>query len=152
MLKKILLILVIVGILALGYVWFFVYNKQHKDIKGAKADFELSHAQLVAEAQTNAASLQTIITKYDQKVLEISGRVSSIEPNDSISTVVFGTDSDKFNVNIEVLKEFNEKAKGLHQGDSVKMKALFIGITSPDEMMEIPGYITLKKSTLEIIK
>jgi hypothetical protein len=142
-LKTVLLIGLIVAVLATAYVWFFIYNKPKKDILESKADYVLTVAQLVQEFETNHDSA---ISKYNDKVLEINGEVSRIEPNDSISSVVLKS-GDKYEVFCEVHPEYNAQAKQLASPQKIVLKGLFISAEKPDTDFDLTGLVRLKKSS-----
>ncbi len=142
-LKTVLLIGLILAVLSAAYVWFFIYNKPKKNILESKADYTLTVAQLVQEFETNHDSA---IAKYNDKVLEISGEVARIEPNDSISSVVFKS-GDKYEVFCEVHPEYNVQTKQLASPQKVVLKGLFISAEKPDTDFDLPGLVRLKKSS-----
>jgi len=152
--KKIILILFIIGIAAAFYFWFFQYNKEHIDVKAANADITLSVSEMLKDAEINITTPLEFDKKYLKKdgkgkIIKIKGIVNKIEPKDSVSNVIFGSEPEGFIISIEMLASENEQVKTIQTGDIIDVQALYVGILAPDEMMEIPGTILLKKGSLK---
>jgi hypothetical protein len=143
-LKKILLIGLIIFALAAAYVWFFIYNKPHKDIEASKADYKTTIAELVKEFETNH---DTAWVKYRNKVVEISAEVDSIVPNDSITSVVFNVGG-KYEVYCEMHPDHNTQAKQLAKKQKVVLKGLVVHAGKYDPDFELAGDIRLKKGSI----
>jgi len=141
--KRILLIGIIIFALAAAYVWFFIYNKPHKDIEHAKTDYKTTVSELVKEFETNHDSAWA---KYSDKVVELTAEVDSIIPNDSISSVVFNLGG-KYEVYCEVYPSHNAAAKQLAKKQKVVLKGLVTYAGKYDPDFELPGDIRLKKSS-----
>lgn len=81
-----LLILLAAGFLGDTYVWFFVYNKPHRNIETASPDYILAAESLYAHYSNKATPEGE---NYNGVVLQISGIPTSIETVDSLRIVVF---------------------------------------------------------------
>lgn len=143
--KKILLFGLIVVALVGAYLWFFVYNKEHKNIEEEKADYSLKIEEIVNEFE---AQYDSAIVKYNGKVIEISGKMDRIEPNDSISSIVFKV-GNNYEVYCEVYPRYNKDALQLKPNTSTTVKGFFSGAEKPDEMLEIEGVLRLKKCSFK---
>lgn len=78
-LKKIAIALLLLGLLAGAYTWFFVYNKPHADY--AQMD---PVAEMTAEACYSAfASSDTIAQQWLGQVIQLNGTVSAMDQVDS---------------------------------------------------------------------
>ena len=141
--KKLLTIGGIAFVLAAIYVWFFVYNKPHKDIEASKADFKTTETKLVEAFDVNP---QEANTKYNNKVLAFEGEISEIIKDDSLSSIVFHR-SDSYSITCEVLPEYNNKALQLQAGSVLKVKGLYVGFMEVDPDFGLPGDIKLKKAS-----
>lgn len=118
-----LIVLLLLGAGAAFYVWKFVYNKKHKDIEAANPDFTTSTAELIAEFEANDTLANS---KYNEKVVLMSGKVNSILPGDSISSIII--DEEKaLTITIEFLPSHNDRIKQLQPGAEVRMQALYVG-------------------------
>lgn len=140
-LKKILLFALIIIGLGAAYVWFFVYNKSHKNIEEAKAKYSLNIEEVVNEFEVQYDSA---INKYNGQVVELKGKVTRIEPNDSISSILFKV-GDNYEVYCEVYPRYNVEALKLKPDALVTVKGFFSGAEQPDEMLELEGVLRLKK-------
>lgn len=133
---KVLIGLIVLGILAIAYVWFFVYNKPHKDFDKATADFRLNGEVLYQAYKADAKSASL---KYNGKVLEISGKLSSIEAKDTLVTAVFAFEQGMFGdqgVRCSFLPKYFEGAKKLQSGVAVKIKGVCQGYNDTDVILE----------------
>ncbi len=139
--KKFLLIgfvaITLIGI----YTWFFVYNKQHKDIESAKADYTVEIGSLIAEFETQKDSATQ---KYDEKVVEFDGTVLEILGDDSVSSIVFNG-NDKYTLICQVLNAYNKDVQSIQKDDVLHLKGLFVGFNEFDPDFGISGDISFKK-------
>ncbi len=142
--KKILLGGVIIIALVAAYVWFFVYNKPHENIEEAKTDYSVTLPEIVSEY---VGAFDSSNSKYNGKVIEISGAVDRVEPNDSISSIVFKAGGD-YEIFCEVYPRYNKEAKGIKANEKIIVKGFVSGAEQPDEMLEISGIIRLKKCSI----
>jgi len=83
---KIIGVLFILGIGAAVAGYFFIYNKPHKNYEKAKAEFHLDGGDLFSQYGTDRMAAEH---KYNGKVIEVTGAVSSVEEPDSLTVVVF---------------------------------------------------------------
>jgi len=133
---KILSILVIIGILAAFAGYKFIYNKPHKDYEKAEADFKIDSKALFSAFTTNRVESEQ---KFNGKVLEISGKISSIEEIDSLVILVFAIQEGMFGdegIRCTMLSKFNEKTVGLVAGSQVRIKGYCTGYNDTDIIME----------------
>jgi len=137
---------VLAGGLGAAYIWFYVYNKKHKDIENARADHTTTATDLITEFEQNDTSANR---KYDEKVVQLSGTVASVIPGDSLSSVVFD-EQKNLTVTVEFLPAHNEVAKNLKPGNGVTVKALYVGYVFDPLLAEFgeKGDIKLKKGSL----
>lgn len=140
-LLKIGAVLAVLGILAAIYVWFFVYNKPHRDYDKAKADYMLS-AQTCYNQYANGSEESN---EYLGKVLQIEGIPKSIESTDSTVIVVFAYNSGMFGdegIRCSMLPKYFEKARNLSMDKEVVLKGYCEGYNSTDVIMEFCSIIT----------
>lgn len=90
---KIIGVLGIIGILALAYVWFFVYNKPHRDYENADPDQIVAAEQMFNQFRTNKAAADSL---YTGSVVQISGPIKKVETNDSVVVAIFIFDQGMF--------------------------------------------------------
>lgn len=140
--KTILLVVAILAIAAAAYGWFFVYNKPHKNIEGAKTDFKFTAEAFVKEFETS--NVDSAEKKYLDKVIEVSGKVERVEAGDSISNVIFKV-GDMYEIYFETYPEHNAEAKALKPGQETTIKAIFADAEAPDAELELNGALKLRK-------
>lgn len=143
--KKIIIGLLVLGLLGGIYVWFFVYNKPHKDIANAEADIKIEASVLSQEFKRNLDSAKL---KYADKVIEITGEADFINTDDSLSTIGFIEDMN-FYISVELLETDKSELEKIKLGDKVTVKALFVGYLEEDPTMDLPNEIQLKKGSLK---
>jgi flagellar basal body-associated protein FliL len=150
--KTVLMIVFIITLLvaAAAYVYFFVYNKKNPDIENKKADFQVTAVEFIEDCE----KLDTAANrKYNDKVIEIKGKVSSTIPGDSITSVVLD-ENKSTTITIEMYARFNDLAKNLKVGEEVTIKALYISYLPADPILismgdsTARGDIKLKKGSL----
>lgn len=129
---KILILLVILGIggASIGY---YMYNKPHENIANKKADFSLSADDLMSEFETDEAAARE---KYNDKMLELSGNVESVNKSSDGSLTVLFTNSGMSmgNVKAGIQKEEAEKVSNIKSGDQLSLKGRLSGVNKMDEM------------------
>lgn len=135
-LKKIVALLVILGIVGAVYVWFFVYNKPHRDYENASADFSIEAADCYHEFASNKGGVESI---YTGKILEISGTPTEIESKDSLCVVVFVYNEGMFGdegIRCTMLTSHHQKAKQLDMTKNVTIKGFCSGYNDTDVVLE----------------
>lgn len=110
---------ILIGIVILAIIAYFGYNyvmAPPKDISKSKVDIEITATEFAKEFSANE---KIATNKYQEKVVEVKGEITSVEKN---SITIDGKVTCGFENSIE-----------LNKGDQVKVKGLFIGF---DEMFE----------------
>jgi type II secretory pathway pseudopilin PulG len=133
---KVLLVLAVIGIIAALYIYFFVYNKPHRDIEKAKPDFTMQAEMLYNEFTSQKDSANT---KYLDKVLEINGNLKSVEKTDTLSIIVFSFNEGMFGdegIRCTLLPKYREMASDLKPNDMVTIKGLCQGYNDTDVILE----------------
>lgn len=130
------LILLVLAIAAGILVYFFIYNKPHRDFARAKPDFVMTAPELFGafKADPQAAGQQ-----YNGKVVEISGNVTSVERVDSLLIIVFGLQEGMFGaegIRCTMLPVSHERAGLLKSGSPARIKGLCTGFTDTDVILE----------------
>lgn len=139
------LLLGFIAITLLGvYTWFFVYNKQHKDIEAAQANFTTSATSLITEFTAQKDSAQK---KYNEKVVQLEGTVLEILGDDSTSSVVLAG-NENYTLICEVLNKYNDQAQTLKPQDKIEIKGLFVGFMEADADFGLPGDLRFKKCSI----
>lgn len=133
---KIIAVFVVLGGIAgvLGY--HYVYNKSHMDYEKAEPDFHMTGDGLFDHYTTNKAEAQQT---YNGKVLEVAGRVSSVENPDSLTIVVFAMREGMFGdegIRFSMLQDYSASANELNAGDPVTIKGYCTGYNDTDIILE----------------
>lgn len=131
---KIFIGLVILGLAAGIWVYFFMYNKPHPTYKSLKPDFAIEATDLYNQFKSSPAKSAE---KYNGKMLEVKGLLSQTEVNDSSATAYFIIEEGMFGyqgVRIALLQ--GEKTGSLSSGSTVTLKGLCTGFNDSDVILE----------------
>jgi hypothetical protein len=133
---KIILGLFVFGIVAIVLVYVFVYNKSHPDFEKMKPDYTVSASEFYNSYKANTTGSET---KYNGKVIAVTGILSKIEATDSLVIAVFVFNQGMFGdegIRCTMLPKFNEEAKKLQPGNQYKIKGYCTGFNDPDVILE----------------
>ena len=128
-------ILAVVGILAGAYIWFFVYNKPHRDYEKATADYVVT----AGECYQKYAGGNPVECEYTGKVLEISGKPSLVEQSDSLVVLAFVFNEGMFGdegIRCTMLPNYNNTALALNIDLGVTVKGFCSGYNGTDVILE----------------
>jgi len=142
--KSILYIFGVGLLLALGaalYVWFFVYNKPHRDIEKATPDFTLGADAFIGEFDASDTASDR---KFNDKVIQFSGTVKKTEAADTTVTLIFDYGTN-YIITAQVLPKYKTEMAALAPGTAVTVKGLYNGFLAGDPEFGLPGSILLNK-------
>lgn len=123
--KKYIKYVLLLAAIGLGSA-YFMYNKPHKNIQKAKADFALNASELFTEFEANEESANT---KYLDKVVEVEGKIQSIKMEDNGQTsIVLDSGSMMFGVSCQLDTTKQATAKQYSEGDNIKLKGVCTGM------------------------
>lgn len=112
--KKLVYGIIIIGILAAGYVWFFVYNKAHVNYQESKAVF-IGQAEVL---HNKAVANSTEFTEtYVNQAVEVDGVVSEV-----------GTSSFTLDARLICTLDTNHADDLPNIGQSVTVKGRVVGV------------------------
>ncbi|NOR88378.1 MAG: hypothetical protein GQ527_12285 [Bacteroidales bacterium] len=134
MLKKIILVVVVIGLLGGAYGYFFMYNKSHPDYEQLEAEINVSANDLFHACRDEGLS-----SKYTGKLLEITGIPNEVEVHDSLSTLVFVFDEGMFGpegVRVTFLSHYNDQIQHLSLNKEIRIKAYCTGFNETDVILE----------------
>jgi DNA polymerase I-like protein with 3'-5' exonuclease and polymerase domains len=123
MMKKLIIIgLVVAVIVAIG-VYLYVFHKPARTAASEEAAYSVTTSSLLAEfeADENAAN-----AKYLEKVIKVSGIVSSVTENDASIIVYLAEPESTSGVSCNFLKTDLDKSK-ITAGDKVFIKGICAG-------------------------
>lgn len=142
--KKALIVIVIAVVLIGAAVYYFVYNKPHRNIISEEAAYSLPSSEIYNAFTTNPDDANT---KYLNKVVSVTGIVTDVaEINDNEVKIVLSADDDMFGVACSFSDEEAEKAKLMQEGNEVTIKGLCTGYSGDDVM---PGDVVLIKCSIQ---
>lgn len=132
-LLRIALILAGLGLIAAALVWKFYVNKPHDDIEKATPAFTMATEEIWKQFTTDT---QKSSSTYNNKVIELTGKVSIVNSSDSLVSVVFNMEVDSMfgnkSISCEMLQKYNDEAKTLATGSLIKIKGLCTGYDETD--------------------
>ena len=142
---KIIIALFIIGIIAAGLGYKFIYNKPHRDFEKAKPDFTLEAKELYYNFKNTKSESEQ---KYNGTVILISGLIKSVEISDSMVIAVFAFEEGMFGdegIRCTMLPGYNEPVKSLKPDDEVRLKGFCSGYNETDVIMEKCTLLKIRK-------
>ncbi len=124
------------GVLALLLVYFFVYNKPHRDYERARPDLHIAAEDLYRAFVDDERIAES---KFIGKVIEISGMVNTVEEAGDLVIVSFVFEDGFFGgegVRCTILENHHQNALQLTPGHEVVIKGYCTGFTGSDVIME----------------
>ena len=156
--RKLIRIIAIVGVAGLllgGGVGLYMFNKPHRDVQSAQADYMLTSSQIVAEylADNQAANQKYLAADGNSKILEISGEVNEISENfNGQNVVLLNGVKDRAGVSAIFTAETNDNLNGIMVGQAITVKGVIRSGASYDEDLEMYEHVILEKSDIVIDK
>lgn len=136
---KIILPVVLAIILALvGYGVYF-YLKPMTDSTKKNAEFSLSVAAFLDAFSSNPSQSDSL---YKDKIVQLDGKVSKNESNDSTTILIFDEGGNAIIV-ATCAAQKNVNTRQLKTGDSIVLKGLYKGYIEGDELFGTPSEIKL---------
>ncbi len=133
MIKKIFIVLLIIGAFLGGYMYFFMYNKSHPDYANMPAELKINALDLFQDSRNGNA------IKYTGKLIEVKGSPSKLEINDSIYTLVYVFDEGMFGpegIRANFHSDHGDQLKGLSFPKQLTIKAYCTGFNDTDVILE----------------
>ncbi|NPD86852.1 hypothetical protein HNS38_18970 [Lentimicrobium sp. L6] len=134
MLKKIILGLLLIGLIAGVYGYFFMYNKSHPDYQNLDAEISITAKELFDKCKNEGKSQE-----FTGKIVELSGTPQEIENNEGVKTMVFVYDQGMFGpegVRATFLADYNDDLELLAIDKPVLLKAYCTGYNESDVVLE----------------
>ncbi|HLN53870.1 MAG TPA: hypothetical protein VK212_09185 [Lentimicrobium sp.] len=125
-----------IGVIAAVLIYVFVYNKPQPDYSKEKPDFMLNAESLFREFQADPAKASA---RYNGKVLEVTGSLSSVYKGDSLVIAVFAIDEGMFGeegIRFAFIPEFASQVESVAPGTSISIKGYCTGFNDTDVIME----------------
>lgn len=143
MVKKVILVLIVLGVLIGGYFYIFLFNKSHPDYENMDADLIINAEELFNECKAGNAA------NYTGKLLEVTGIPDDLEVNDSLYIIVYLFDEGMFGpegVRATLLPNHVEKAKKIgfaNKESETIIKAYCTGYNGTDVILEKGSIVDL---------
>ena len=132
---KIIAALFLVGVLGALYVWFYIYNKPHRDYEAADPDRILAAEELFSQFRNDKLLADSL---YTGMVIQITGNLNKVESPDSSVIAVFVFDQGMFGdegIRCIMLPNHFEGLKKLGAGEEVTIKGHCRGYNDTDVIM-----------------
>ena len=123
--RRTVLYLIAAVLLIMTAVFFVLFNKPHRSVKGVKAAFELSASELTEAFSSDESKADSM---YTGKVIQVSGRLRRMIANDSTLILVMGDDMGLAGVSCYLEKGQIPKSEKLAPGDSITVKGICNGM------------------------
>jgi hypothetical protein len=152
--KKILKVIAILGVAGLligGGIGLYMFNKPHRDVQSADADYTLSTSEIVAEylADKDAANKKYLAADGDSKILEITGVVSKISEDFNGQKVVLLAGAEaKAGVSATFTSETNSSLSNVQVDQTITIKGVIRSGASYDEDLEMYEHVLIDKSDI----
>jgi hypothetical protein len=115
----IILMLALAGIVIGGIIALILFNKPHRNIQKAKADFTLNATELLHAFESNSDKANSA---YFGKVILVTGEISSIAPSGETRSLILASENDFFGINCSFNVEENTKIDKLKTGNIIQVK------------------------------
>ena len=129
--KRILLFIVLIIVLAGGWYAYTLYTGKVKSLTEVKADASVTAADLLAAFAKDTAAANK---QYLGKILAVTGNVKSVETEGHTATVILGNDGDLSSVRCSMDSAFVKQAATLAKGTAVTVKGNCTGYMA-DELI-----------------
>ena len=133
---KIFLVLAAVGIIAALYVWFYVYNKPHRDYAAATPDIHVAAETMFYDFRQDKAMGDSL---YTGLVVQVSGTLSKTENLESTAVAIFVFEEGIFGDEGVRCILIPGQHTGLEQyspGDNIVIKGYCTGYNETDVIVE----------------
>jgi len=115
------MLFLLVGLLVLGglaWAWY-MYQKPHQGVEGVKADFKIDAGTLFVRFQQDENKADS---QFLDKVVEVKGRVASIEKTDSTLNVELQAGAGPGGINCNVASAKGDRAGLPKKGEVIMVK------------------------------
>ncbi len=124
---KIGLILSGIGVVIALAIFYWAFNKPHRDISSEKADFQIEAAALFSDFQMDEAAANA---KYNDKVVEVSGTIFGVNPSDQGITMILEGEMEGVSCMMDSLysAKNSQRILGLASGETIRVKGRCVGL------------------------
>jgi tRNA_anti-like len=133
---RIVLVIALTLIIGGALVFNFLYNKPHPDFEKMKADYTLAASDLYKAFTADKAGAGT---KYNGKVIMVTGILTKTENTDTLVTCVFVFNQGMFGdegLRCTMLPKYREQAGKIPPGSEIKIKGYCTGFNDSDVILD----------------
>jgi amino acid permease len=98
---------------------YLLYNKPHRDVLKAKADFTISAHELLTEFEADA---NRATAKYNDKILTVTGKVESVKVTPSSASIQLSSDGSFYGVNCSFSNNESSNILEIKPGSEIQVK------------------------------
>jgi hypothetical protein len=117
-------IVVLIGILAVSFVFIKMYNKPHTNVMEATPDYVVSAAELISEFESDE---QQANEKYLDNIIQVEGIITNISITNGNSMITLSTSGAMGMVVCTMEPSQNKKVLGIDKGATVTIKGICTG-------------------------
>jgi hypothetical protein len=126
----------VLGVIAIIFVYFFIYNKPHPDFEKIKPSYSMNAAALYNAFISDRKGSEA---KFNGKVIEIRGTITKIETSDSSVFAVFVFNQGMFGdegIRCSMLQKYHNETRLLPPQSTVMIKGYCAGYNETDVIIE----------------
>ncbi|MCU7547990.1 OB-fold putative lipoprotein [Chitinophagaceae bacterium LB-8] len=127
--KRIVLILLVIIILAVGWYAYRAYTGKVKSLTEVKTDVKINAKELIAAFEKDSAAANK---QYLGKVMEVTGNVKSVEKEEGSATVSLGESGAMSSVRCSMDTTYVQEAANIQEGNSITVKGACTGFMSEE--------------------
>ena len=121
--KKIILLVLVIVIAAVGFYAYKEFNRTNKDLKNVKADFTMEAPALIASFEKDSSSAK----KYVDKLIAVSGNVKTIDAQGNPVVIALGEPGQMSSVQCSMDSTYAAEYKAIKEGDHLTIKGMCTG-------------------------
>jgi hypothetical protein len=142
--KRVIISIIILLIIAAGIYGWEEYNRKVKDLGDVAAEITTEAPALVKEFMTNEAAANT---KYQNRIIAVSGMVKKVIEVDNTFTVVVGDTTDLSSVRCLIDSTHTTGIAELKRGMNINIKGAITGFKKDDTGI-LGSYVELNRCVI----
>jgi hypothetical protein len=127
--KRIILILLVIVILAGGWYAYSVYTGKVKSLTEVKTDVSITAKDLIAAFEKDSAAANKL---YLGKVIEVTGAVKSVEKDAGAATVSLGESGTMSSIRCSMESAYVQQVASIQEGSALTVKGACTGFISEE--------------------
>ncbi len=142
--KRIILILVLIVLIAAGWYGYKLYTGKVPSLTEVKTDASINATDLIAAFEKDSASANK---QYLGKILEVQGMVKSVDT--TAATLAIGDTASTSSVRCSMDSAFVKTISGLNQGSSITIKGACTGFMPDETGLGLGSDVVLNRCVLK---